>query len=81
MRRLRDFLPSYRAALKAHPEATDELTSGTYDRYANAVFPQSIRWLLRNPALLRALAEDAERGQIPAELIANKLEEIPIAAD
>ena len=78
MSQLRDHLPSYRAALRACPDATRDLSKNTRSRYRNAAFPGAVRWLLRNPALLRALADDAERGEIPAELLTDSSDLVAI---
>lgn len=69
MGHLRDHLSAYRAAIKANPECVAGLTKNTRDRYRNAAFPRAVLWLLRHPELLRALAYDAEHGDIPRELL------------
>ena len=55
--------PLFREALSKVPAATASLPTMTLWRYTNGLFPKSLRWLLRHPQLLRALAEDAERQQ------------------
>ena len=53
---------AFRAALAQHPDAVDELSDDTLLRYTRGNFPKAVQWLLRYPSLLRALADDAERG-------------------
>lgn len=60
-------LSEFRAALARHPDALDELTDDSFLRYARGEFPQAVKWLMKYPELLRALANDAERLQQPAE--------------
>ncbi|MDP9317023.1 MAG: hypothetical protein M3R24_40250 [Chloroflexota bacterium] len=55
-------IASFLDTLKQHPEATAELPVNTYWRYVNAIFPGMVVWLMCYPALLRALADDAERN-------------------
>lgn len=56
-------LPLFRATLVQHPEAVEELSNETLLRYARGDFPKVMRWLIRYPALLRALAEDVDAMQ------------------
>lgn len=56
-------LSEFRAALAQHPEAIDELSEDSFLRYARGQFPQAVQWMMRYPALLHALARDAERLQ------------------
>lgn len=56
-------LTSFRQALASQPEAATQLPPATFYRYVNGNVPAAVRWLMRYPALLRALADDAERDQ------------------
>lgn len=54
-------LPTFRETLKRHPDALKELPETTRDRYRAGMLPRNfVRWLLRHPQLLYALAEDAK---------------------
>jgi len=61
-------LTEFRTALARNPEALDELSDDSFLRYARGEFPQAVKWLMRYPELLRALARDAEQ-QRPVEQI------------
>lgn len=50
----------FREALIRHPDAVAELSANTFWRYVNGELPKSIVWMLRHPALLRALADCAD---------------------
>ena len=52
-------LQHFRSALTRHPEAAIELSDDTRDRYKRGQIPKVILWLLRHPALIKALADDA----------------------
>ena len=52
---------SFRVALAQYPDAVNELSDDTLLRYTRGNFPKAVQWLLRYPALLRALADDAEQ--------------------
>lgn len=52
---------SFRRILSQHPTALRELSDDTRLRYEKGKFPKAVQWLLRYPALMRALADDAER--------------------
>lgn len=57
----------FRTQLEKHPEFLSSLAPATAYRYRNGVLPAVVsNWLLQHPALLRALAEDAERHQTAA---------------
>ena len=51
----------FRATLAASPEAVKELSDDSILRYARGQFPKALLWLIRHPALLSALAEDAQQ--------------------
>ena len=53
-------LDHFRKALGDEPEALRELGPMSLRRYLVGDFPQAIRWMLKYPRLLRALARDAE---------------------
>lgn len=53
----------FNQALSRHPKALEELSHDTLLRYLRGEWPKSTQWLLRYPALLRALAKDAEEQQ------------------
>lgn len=48
-------LPRFRAALA---EYQDELSTGTYWRWSNGIFPNFVRWLIERPILVRAFCAD-----------------------
>jgi hypothetical protein len=48
------------AALREDPVAAAELTDSTWKRWVSAQFPANVKWLLKAPHVLRALADDAE---------------------
>ncbi len=52
---------AFRAALAQHPDAVNELSDDTLLRYTRGNFPKAVQWLLRYPALMRALADDADQ--------------------
>lgn len=52
-------LPEFRKALEKTPEAAIELSDDTRARYKQGQVPNTIRWLVRHPALLDALRRDA----------------------
>lgn len=54
-------LLAFRAALVQHPQAVEELPDKTLVRYVQGDFPRAVKWLLRYPALLRALADDVDQ--------------------
>jgi hypothetical protein len=54
-------LPEFRAALVQHPEALAELSDDSLLRYTRGQLPRVLRWMMRYPALLHALARDAEQ--------------------
>lgn len=56
-------LPEFRAALVQHPEALSELSDDSLLRYTRGELPRVLRWMMRYPALLHALARDAEQLQ------------------
>src|SRR5262245_765804 len=56
-------LPSFQAALQSNPAAASELPLQTFWRYANGDLPAIVHWLLKHPALLVALAVDAQMRQ------------------
>lgn len=61
-------LPTFQAALERHPEFLADLPVNTAWRYRRGLLPTIISRLIKQPALLRALADDAERQQAaPAE--------------
>lgn len=49
----------FRTTLERHPEAAIELSDDTRMRYKRGQVPQILRWLIRHPALIQALADDA----------------------
>lgn len=57
----------FRAALLKRPEAMDEIAHDTIVRYLRGDMPRAVRWLMRHPDLLRALAQDAEEAQAQAQ--------------
>lgn len=54
-------LPRFRAELRRDDDARNELKDTTLFRYAKGVLPSVMVWFLRHPAMLRALADDAEQ--------------------
>lgn len=66
-------LVAFRSALVQIPQAVEELPNKTLVRYMQGDFPKAVQWLLRHPALLRALADDAERKS--AEVSSTNSEE------
>lgn len=54
-------LLAFRLALVQHPQAVEELPDKTLVRYVQGDFPRAVKWLLRYPALLRALADDVDQ--------------------
>ncbi len=54
-------LLAFRSALVQHPQAVEELPDKTLVRYVQGDFPRAVKWLLRYPALLRALADDVDQ--------------------
>lgn len=64
-----DELRSFLDALKRTPEAAIELSDDTRVRYHQGRVPRLLRWLVRHPALIAALAADAQRlAEQPAEV-------------
>jgi hypothetical protein len=51
--------PHFRETLLRNPEAGIELVDETRRRYLDGQFPSMVRWLIRHPQLLEALAADA----------------------
>jgi len=60
-------LMTFRLTLAQHPDAAEELSDETLLRYVRGEFPKAVLWLMKHPALLRALAEDAEANAAPTE--------------
>ena len=60
-------LPAFRAALGQYPQAIEELPDNTLVRYMKGDFPRAVKWLLRYPALLRALADDADQQMVQGQ--------------
>lgn len=56
-------LKFFRRTLARYPDAVNDLSNDTLLRYLKGDLPKSIKWLMRYPSLLRALAEDAEAAQ------------------
>lgn len=64
---------AFRTALAQLPEAVNELSDDTLIRYARGDFPKVVRWLIRHPSLLRALADDADgESQQATDLCLNE---------
>jgi hypothetical protein len=52
--------PKFRRALRESETATTAIPPATFYRYARGELPATLEWLLRDAALLRALADDAD---------------------
>jgi hypothetical protein len=59
-------LQEFRKTLEQTPEAAIELSDDTRTRYKQGQVPQVVRWLVRHPALIHALARDAEALKQPS---------------
>lgn len=63
-------LQEFRSTLEKTPEAAIELSDDTRARYRQGQVPQVIQWLVRHPALLRALLRDADQVAAPEQIAA-----------
>jgi hypothetical protein len=64
---------AFRTELSQLPDAVSELSDDTLIRYARGDFPKVVKWMMRYPTLLRALANDAEEEiQAAADLCLNE---------